>query len=154
MASRARWTVGALVKIPLPDGAFAFGRLLEFPLIAFYDVRSSASDRVTVQSLASANIAFILWVMKYAVTKGHWPIVDRGPLEGSLWEPPLFFLEDAISGELFTTYGGGVEQPASFAEVEGLERAAVWDPEHVVDRLVDHFAGRPNKWVESMRPRG
>lgn len=27
----------------------------------------------------------------------------------------------------------------------------VWSPEHVEDRLRDHFAGRPNKWEESLR---
>jgi len=33
----------------------------------------------------------------------------------------------------------------------GLERAAVWGPSHVEDRLRDHYAGRKNKWVESLR---
>ena len=28
--------------------------------------------------------------------------------------------------------------------------AAVWDPQHVEDRLRDHFAGLPNKWVQSL----
>ncbi|WP_448115483.1 hypothetical protein [Mesorhizobium amorphae] len=32
----------------------------------------------------------------------------------------------------------------------GLECAAVWDPEHVVDRLRDPADGRPNKWVERL----
>lgn len=45
----------------------------------------------------------------------------------------------------------GGEEPASRQELEGLEVAAVWDPEHVEDRLRDHFSGRPNKWVESIR---
>ena len=35
-----------------------------------------------------------------------------------------------------------------------LFRLAVWEPAHVEDRLRDHYAGAPNKWVESLRPRG
>jgi hypothetical protein len=27
----------------------------------------------------------------------------------------------------------------------------VWAAEHVEDRLRDHYAGRPNQWVESLR---
>jgi len=36
-------------------------------------------------------------------------------------------------------------------ESQGLEAAAVWEPEHIEDRLRDHFDGKPNKWLESLR---
>ena len=44
------------------------------------------------------------------------------------------------------------ERLAIAEECVGLERAAVWEPEHVEDRLRDHFAGRSNRWVESLKP--
>lgn len=47
--------------------------------------------------------------------------------------------------------GESVENPATPEECAVLERAAVWDPGHVEDRLRDHFAGQSNKWVESLR---
>jgi hypothetical protein len=73
------------------------------------------------------------------------------PLPAELEVEPLFFKHDNISGEVSMTPGGGVERPATREECFGLERAAVWDPEHVVSRLDDHFAGRPNAWVDLMR---
>jgi hypothetical protein len=33
----------------------------------------------------------------------------------------------------------------------GLERAAVWEPEHIEDRLRDHFNGIKNIWEESLK---
>jgi len=51
----------------------------------------------------------------------------------------------------FQIYLAGHIRQASRAECEGLERCAVWEPEHVEDRLRDHFAGKPNVWVESLR---
>jgi hypothetical protein len=69
-------------------------------------------------------------------------------------EQPWFFKEDPISHALSRYRGGGGDEvPASAEQCEGLECAAVWEAEHVVERLSDHFAGRPNAWVESMKPR-
>jgi len=92
--------------------------------------------------------------MNRAVTAGIWPVVGNIPLEDALLVDRLFSKQDDISGRL-TTYrsGTGEETPATLKECEGLEAAAVWDAEHIVDRLNDHFAGRANKWVESLRPK-
>jgi hypothetical protein len=46
--------------------------------------------------------------------------------------------------------GSWGEESTSRASCEGLERSAVLDPEHVVDRLVDLRAGRPNTWAQSL----
>jgi hypothetical protein len=54
-----------------------------------------------------------------------------------------------MNGRL-TIYLLGDIRPAKRKECVGLECCAVWDPEHVEDRLKDHFAGIPNKWVQSM----
>ena len=57
---------------------------------------------------------------------------------------------DRISGKV-TVYTEGVEVPADERATLRLEVAAVWDPEHVVERLRDYYDGRPNKWAESLR---
>lgn len=64
--------------------------------------------------------------------------------------------KDPISGECSIYWTDAVsskfgEIPALLEECENLEVAAVWDAHHVEDRLRDHFDGRPNEWVESMR---
>jgi Immunity protein 26 len=144
-------TVGDVVAIPLGDGTYGYGRLLREPLIAFYKFRTTTV--ASAEDVMKAAIAFIVFVMNYSVTEGLWPVIGTAPLEADLVAEPLFFKRDPISGKLSIYKDSTAEEvPASRNDCNDLECAAVWEPEHVVDRLVDYFAGRPNKWVESMRP--
>jgi hypothetical protein len=126
--------------------------VLTEPLFAFYDLRRK--EVPAIEEIVVSPVAFAVWVMRRAVTSGLWTILGHVALTDDLLRQPDFFKQDPISRRLFLTkVGAGDERPASFEECIGLECAAAWDPEHVEDRLRDHFAGRPNKWVESMRPR-
>ncbi len=148
---KQRRVIGDVVQIDLGAGRFSFGRVLEEPLVAFYDLESSHIP--SPQEIVQLPIVFRIWVMNFAITEGDWGVVGNVALTDDLLEPPRFFKRDSISGKLsITRTGGGDEVAATQKECEGLECAAVWEPEHVVDRLRDHFAGRPNKWVESMKP--
>ncbi len=148
---RVRRTVGSVVAIALGDGTYAFGRVLREPLIAFYDWKNPETD--DIEAIVSKPIAFTLWVMNHAVTRGTWPVIGQVPLTPDLLTEPLFFKKDPITKKLAIYRSStGKEIPATRDECAKLECAAVWDPEHVVDRLRDHFSGRPNKWVEMMRP--
>ena len=141
---------GDVVKIGLGHRKFAFGRVLK-STIAFYDLRTSTE--IAVEEIIAKPILFNIWVMDHAITNGDWPIVGNAPLDKELMVEPLFFKKDEISKAL-TLYrdSTGEEVPATRKDCEGLECAAVWEPEHVVERLNDHFGGRSNYWVESMRP--
>jgi hypothetical protein len=90
-------------------------------------------------------------VMNHAITSGRWSRVANAPLDAALLQPPTFFKQDVMNPNLLSLYRAGEETPASRDECEGLERAAVWEPEHIEDRLRDHYHGRPNKWVESLK---
>jgi hypothetical protein len=145
------WTPGDVLKIPLADGKFAFARVLKYPLVAFYNLKT---ERIpNIDSIISSPVIFKIWVMKYGVTSGDWPVICNAPLTPELEVPPFFFKRDPISGALSIYMGNNIERPATLEECQGLECAAGWDPVHVVDRINDHFAGKPNKWVEAMRPR-
>ena len=141
---------GAVVAIALGDGTYAFGRVLKEPLMAFYDLR--ADQIPPVNEIMQAKILFRIWVMNSAVTKGNWPIVGHAPLVEADQVLPTFFRRDAISGKFSLYRSGEAEVPATKEDCRGLERASVWSACHVEDRLRDHFAARPNKWVESMQP--
>lgn len=152
MGKKTRRRIGDVVAIALKDGSFAFGRVLMEPLMAFYALRA---ERIpTLTDIVSSNIAFKVCVMNYAITHGDWPVLGNIPLEKSLTAEPLFFKRDSITGALSIYRDStGEEVPATAEECAGLECAAVWEPEHVLDRLEDFFAGRPNKWVKSLAPR-
>jgi hypothetical protein len=148
---RKRQKIGDIVAIPLGDGTFGFGRILKSPLVAFYDLRRS--EIPALEDILHAHVSFIIFVMKRAKSDGKWQIIGNAPLEDSLLADPIFFKKDPISGS-YSTYqsDSGIFLPATKEQCEGLECTAAWDACHIVDRLIDHFAGRPNQWVESMRP--
>lgn len=148
---KIRCIPGSVIAIPLRDGHFSYGRILQEPLIAFYDLRSH--DILPIESVLPLSIIFTLYVMNYPITDGDWKVIGNAPLTSELLEEPFFFKKDPISGAL-TIYqdSSGKEIPATREQCANLECAAVWEPHHILDRLQDHFAGRPYRWIESMRP--
>ena len=140
--------VGDIVKIPLGDGWHSYARVLPEASYAFYDTRVNGDD--TFEEIIARPILFFAAVMGYAIKKSRWPIVGHVPSEDQLKAPPRF-IQDALNKDRFEVYEDGKIRPSTRAECAGLECAAVWDPEHVEDRLRDHYAGRKNKWVESLK---
>lgn len=139
---------GDIVKIDLGDDSFCFGRVLEEPHIAFYDLKAIVAP--DIQTIVALPILFIVWVMNNAVTSGRWPIIGNLPLDSELEGSPKFFKQDPIN-KTFSIYHRGQETSATLAECEKLERAAVWDPSHIEDRLHDYYSGVQNQWVESLK---
>ena len=146
---RIRRKVGAVVSIALEDGEYVFGHVLEEPLIVFYDLK--VSELPDVETIVQQPVLFKLWVMNHAVTSGRWPVIGQQPLTDDLKKPVVMFKLDPIK-KSYSLYQQGRDIPATREQVAGLERAAVWDPAHVEDRLRDHYLGVPNKWVESLKP--
>jgi len=140
---------GDIFEVDLRDGTFCYGRVINGSCV-LYDLRVGV--RPLIEEIVCQKVLFQVWVMKYAITRGIWKVIGNLPLEESLVERPRFFKKDSISGKLYVTYDGSQEIPATLEECQRLECAAVWDPEHVEDRLRDHFEGRRNKWYDSMRP--
>lgn len=154
--SRVRRLEGSIVKIPLGNGKSAYGLVLKEPLIAVFDREFADAEEPEPESLVSLPIAFEVMVMNYAVTEGHWPVVGRVTVPDHLEGTRRFCKQDLITGELSIYHeieelAPYYEQKATPEECRGLETAAVWEPEHVEDRIRDHFAGRPNVWVEQLR---
>jgi Immunity protein 26 len=146
--------VGDVVAIPLGDsGQVAFGLVLEEPLIAFFDVSAKAGAEPSVGEIIRYPVAFRVWVMNQPIVDGLWPVLGKVDVPEELAVAPWFFKQDLFSGEITVGRTGFEERLPEAGEVDSLERAAVWSAVHVVDRLQDHFAGNPNKWVTSMRPR-
>ncbi len=140
-------SLGDVIEIPLDEGT-GYARILPDPLMAFYDVRATAP--LDCAAVVAHPIAFKIWVMHSAISSGRWRIVGNLPLGPELDVAPWFFKQDALSKKL-SLYRDGAGRPATLEECQGLERAAVWSAEHVESRLSDHLAGRPNKFVESLR---
>ena len=144
---------GDILRIDLGDGSHSYAQVSEEPLIIFFDGRFA--EEKSLESIGQLPVLFRLWVMNYAVTRGHWPVIGRQTIAAESAKEPFFYKQDAISGRLTLYHSSfsdtNFEQPASLAECEGLECAAVWEPEHVEDRLRDYYSGRANAWTESLK---
>jgi hypothetical protein len=151
---KVRRTPGDVVAVPLGDGRRGFGLVLEGPLVAFFSFAAPQGAEPPVDEIVRAPVAFRIWVMNRPISGGEWPVVGHvAEIPPALREPPWFFKQDLITGKLTVGRTGAEELPPEPGQVDRLERAAVWSANHVVDRLVDHLAGRPNVWVESLRPK-
>ena len=139
---------GDIVKIKLKNGKFCFARVLKEPLMAFYD--KIWDNTPELREILESKVLFKVWVMENAITSGRWPVIGSADIEKYLDKPVEFFKIDPISKKYFI-YINGEETASTKEECEGLERAAVWEPEHVEDRLMDYHDGLPNKWVKSLR---
>lgn len=146
---RQKRTVGDVVKIDHGDGFHSYARVLDEATFAFYDCRTQ--DDLAVDSIVTRPILFQVPVMDYAVKRGLWKIVGSAPLEEQLRHPTPRFMQDVMKPTSFSIYEQGKIRPAIKEKCVGLERAAVWSPSHVEDRLRDHYAGRKNVWVESLK---
>jgi hypothetical protein len=149
MAKRQKRTLGDVVLIDLGDGLYGYARTLEEALYAFYDCHTK--QVLPVDEIVRRPVLFQVAVMDHAVKSGRWKVLGNVALDGALLNPPARFIQDPLRPDQFSLYEKGRTRPATRAEAVGLERAAVWEPSHVEDRLRDHYAGRKNKWVESLR---
>lgn len=150
---RSKREVGDVISIPLGDGRTAFGVVLDEPLVTFFDICVANERFPSASEIAQKPVAFRVWVMNKPIVDGTWPVIGHVAVPAHLLEPPLFFKQDPISGRVTVGHTASEELLPEHGQLEYLERAAVWSANHVVDRLRDHFDGRPNKWVESMRPK-
>jgi hypothetical protein len=153
MGKRVRRRVGDILKINLGDGLHSYGQVAEDPLIVFFD--GAFGEALSPEQAIALPVLFRIWVHNDAVKKGIWEVIGNLPLAPRNAVEPFFYKQDAVTGTLSLYHSSfadtGWERPASATDCDGLECAAVWDAEHVEDRLRDHYAGRPNEWVESLR---
>lgn len=142
---------GSFLRIPLSDGSFGYGRVLDLPFDAFYDYRTNKPDS-DLDRIASKPILFRI-VVRQPHPKSWEPIGWR-EVEGHLTQPVVQFMQDLGPYHRCTIFDNlGNEREAEPKECIGLEPAAVWDARGVENRLLDAFMGRPNAAMERMKPR-
>jgi hypothetical protein len=135
--ARKRVRVGDVFQIPLPDGRYAYGRVYQDASVGIY---RSITKQPLQPPIGSRDFLFTVGLYSDILEKGHWKIIgdDAFGSDESSWPPPNF-VRDVISGQ-YQIYHKGVFRPAEPEEIEGLEEAAVYDSEHIVDRIVAETA--------------
>jgi hypothetical protein len=156
--SRRNRCPGRVVRIDLGDGRCAYGRQLLSVQVEFYDHVGGPDQAVDLLDVVRLPVAFTTAVMDRAFSRtGRWELLDVVTLsheeQASVYRRAQI---DSISGRpsvhwIDPAAGASGKTPATLEECLTLEPSGVWDPEHVEDRLRDHFAGRPNRWLDSLR---
>jgi Immunity protein 26 len=141
-------TVGAVIELDLQNGYYAYGRILEGADYGIYDYYSTQQIKsLDLDAVINSPFIFIIAVYNHAINSRRWIKIGKVP-SSSLAQQPLKFIQDALNPKQFSLYDPitGSIKPASKHECTGLECASVWEPEHVEERICDHYAGRPNKY--------
>ena len=150
MRKRAN-TPGTFVRIPLGDGSFGYGRLLESPYAAFYRYRTSDPDS-DLDRIASKPVLFKTAVRHLALEA--WERIGWRELDEPLQQPLVRFMQDIGDFRQCTIFDtAGNERAAEPQECVDLERAVVWEQQGIEERLLDAFMGRPNAEEERLRVR-
>jgi Immunity protein 26 len=143
--------LGAFLRIPLPDGTFAYGRQLEEPYTAFYNYRTKEPS-ADLDTIEKQPVLFRQAVRVLGSDK--WQAIGIRKLEGEVTQPVVRFHQEIGDYRECTIFDNlGNERAATPEECIGLERASVWDAYHIEKRLLDTFEGRPNETEQRARIR-
>jgi hypothetical protein len=125
--------LGTVLQVPLPDGTYAYGRVLRDASVAFYRTATEEREHAPI---GSRDFAFCVGVYRDVVLR--WKRVGLDPFtddEDDGWPPPHAIRDPLSSG--WRIYHRGTMRAATEDEAAGLEPAAVWDEQHVLPRLME-----------------
>jgi hypothetical protein len=148
---RQAYKPGSFVRIPLTDGSFSYGRILEPPYDAFYDYRTPTPN-TDLDRIATKPILFRIAV-RYS-RSNPWTSIGWREIDERLAQPLVLFRQDVGNLRRCMIYDTtGKVRNAEPHECIGIERSAVWEQHAVEERLLDAFMGRPNATVERLKVR-
>jgi hypothetical protein len=131
--NRRKPQVGDVIQVTLPSGRYAYGRVLRDASVAFYRKTTAEPG---VPPVGSRDYQFVVGVYDDVLTSEDVSVVGHDPSQDHEddWPPPSS-IRDPISGAM-RIYHHGQMRDATTEETKGLEPAAVWDLNHLTDRLM------------------
>jgi len=149
---RQRRIPDSIVKIELEDGYYGYAQILEKSMV-YFEMRTKNELRgKLLEALLEVQILFFCSVYNDVITKDRWLKVGKLPIKTEFEVLPMKFIHDDLKLGFFELYDPNTGEITSsiYEKCKDLECAAVWEAEHVEDRLRDHYNGVENKWVKSM----
>lgn len=132
---------GDIIAIPLSGKKYAFAMVLKDPGISVYDyIGNDQNDKPK-----TAKYLFTVWASFKSLEKNNVRVIGHEEVTSpeDIALPPMW-RRDLISGA-YEIYKDGKFIPSDRFECEPLEVAAVWDYEHIVDRV-----NGDDKWQKSL----
>ena len=122
---------GNIGVLPLPNGKFAFGRVIAHSNVEFYQYIGEREDDLPqdwdVRFTVCCHVSFFR----------HMKLVGKRAFASEEEKlPPAKYIYDVIgnSYSIYTPQGEII--PADPERCRGLERASVWEYEHIIDRIM------------------
>lgn len=152
MIKRQKIVKGAILEINIENRYYTYAQILGGAVYAFFDYKTE-QKLIDFSILENKPILFIVGVYDDVIITGHWLIVHKMDVRDDLKVLPMQFIQDALNPERFEIYNPntGDITPAKKNECRGLERAAVWEANHVEDRIRDYYDAVPCIWLEEDR---
>ncbi len=151
--AKQKITEGAILEISIENEYYVYAQILKNRLgYAFFDFKSE-SKLIDLSVLIKANVIFILMVYDDVVTEGRWLKVGKLTIREDLLIQPMKFIQNEANINDFEFYNPNTGEiiKAERSQCLGLERAAVWEVNHVEDRIRDFYLGISNVWLEQMK---
>jgi hypothetical protein len=129
---RKRIKIGDIYAIPLPNGKYAFGRIFKDAGIGIYKYIGESIEDIP----KGEEYQFIVGIYEDVLKSGDWTVVENRPFmsDDEAYPPPSCII-DIISGK-YSIYHKGEIRSSTKSECEGLEVAAVWADNHIIDRIM------------------
>lgn len=143
---RQQITEGAILEINIENQYYVYAQILLKGLgYAFFDFKSE-NKLLDFSILHKSRVLFIVMVYNDVITQGKWQKVGKLDVREDLRVQPMKFIRDVLNPDKFRLYdpNTGVMMPATKEECKGLEVAAVYEAEHIEQRISDYYAGRIN----------
>lgn len=149
MIKKQRITVGSILEINIENEYYVYAQILGKAGYAFFDFKTENRLK-DYFILLEKPILFITSVYNDVITLGHWLKVGSIEIREDLKEQPLQFIQDALHPDKFEFYdpNTGESKPATKEQIKGLERASVWEANHIEDRIRDYYNGVPCIWLQ------
>ena len=146
---------GTILEIDLGDGTRTFGLINEWLSIVFLDLRLRVGQEVSEAAVIAAPVIFVTDVYDYALKSGGWPTVGRIDLAKKPMPLPIFYMYNRLKKvdpvTIITGSTAHEMRPGTIDECRDLEPLAVWEPEHIEERIRDHYADVPNIHYKAMK---
>lgn len=149
MEIKQKIIIGSILEINIENEYYTYAQILDKSSCVFFDFKSPTRID-NFDFLASCPVLFILGIYNNVIKHGHWKIVGKFEIREDLKVRPLEFIQDALNPDKFEFYNPNTGEifPAKKNEIKGLERASVWDSNHVEDRIRDYYNNVPCVWLE------
>lgn len=140
---------GDVFEIPLEDGRFGYGQVLNYTTYGFFDLASK--ERLPLEQIVEASVAFRVGCSSAAIGTGRWQILANVPLTTEMRQPLRLFRNNGPDWWFLHEWRpetGTHDRRVLREEVTGLEYAGLWTPSGIEERLLMHLRGEPCPWIK------